>query len=178
MKWAEFARQQPRLAELGRERLIVPGVVLVGTTRADGTPRISPVEPYLFDQDFWLCMMWRSKKADDLARDPRVLVHNIVTSRDGGVEGEFIVRGTARPEHDPTRLRRFADAVAVELGWRPEVGRFHLFAVDVHSAAYLMYDDATGDQHAALWPQGREFVRRGTSATSVGDPEPEHRLLV
>ena len=45
MGWSEIERSQPRLAELGRHRLLGPGVVLVGTIRRDGTRRISPVEP-------------------------------------------------------------------------------------------------------------------------------------
>jgi hypothetical protein len=35
----------------------------------------------------------------------------------------------------------------------------------------MRYDNATGDQFTAMWPPGREFVRRGTSATVVGAPE-------
>jgi hypothetical protein len=58
MRWSEIERSQPRLAKLGRHRLLDPGVVLVGTIRRDGTPRISPVEPCVMDGDLWLAMMW------------------------------------------------------------------------------------------------------------------------
>ena len=75
MRWSDFEQAQPRLARLGRERLLDPGVVLVVTIRRDGTPRLS------------------------------------------------------------------------------------------------------GDQYAVLWPSGRHFVRRGTSATTIGDPEPAGDLL-
>jgi len=54
MRWSEIERSQPRLAELGRRRLLGPGVVLVGTIRRDGTRRISPVEPFVMDGDLWL----------------------------------------------------------------------------------------------------------------------------
>jgi Pyridoxamine 5'-phosphate oxidase len=94
MRWSEIDQGQPRLAELGRRLLIEPGVVLVGTTRRDGTPRISPVEPYILNGELMLSMMWGSRKAADLLRDPRILVHSIVVSRDGD-DGEFKVRGTA-----------------------------------------------------------------------------------
>jgi hypothetical protein len=70
MRWSEFAAAEPRLAKLGRERLIDPGVVLVGTIRRDGTPRISPVEPLLWNGDLWLSMLHGSYKAADLVRDP------------------------------------------------------------------------------------------------------------
>ena len=176
MRWSELETRQPRLAELGRRRLLAPGVVLVATIRRDGTPRVSPVEPYLMDDDLWLSMLWQSTKAKDLSRDSRILVHNIITSRDGG-DGEFKVRGRAEVSEDPAVQRRYAEAVADNLGWRPEPGRFHLFAVDIDEVTVVRYDDATGDQYVTRWPAGREFVRRGTSATSVGDPEPHHELL-
>jgi Pyridoxamine 5'-phosphate oxidase len=176
MRWSELEDAQPRLADLARRRLIEPGVLLVATIRRDGTPRLSPVEPYLLDGDLWLSMMWGSTKAADLRRDPRLLVHNIIASRDGA-DGEVKVRGTARAEHDPAVWRRYAGAVAGSLGWTPTPGRFHLFAVDIDQVTVVRYDPASGDQHATLWPPGREFVRRATSATSVGDPEPAKDLL-
>jgi hypothetical protein len=171
MRWTELEKRQPRLAELGRQRLLEPGVVLVATIRRDGTPRISPVEPYVLDGDLWLSMLWQSTKALDLARDPRILVHSAITSRDGA-QGEYKVRGTARAENDPAMQRRYADTVASTLGWCPEPGRFHLFAVDIDEVTFVRYVDATGDQFVTRWPAASEFVRRGTSATTLGDPEP------
>ena len=176
MRWSEIERSQPRLAELGRHQLLGPGVVLVGTIRRDGTPRISPVEPFVMDGDLWLAMMWHSTKAVDLARDPRVLVHSVITSRDGG-EGEYKVRGTVHAQPDDAVQRRYAASVADKLGWQPEPSRFHLFAVDIDAITFIRYDDATGDQFVACWPKEREFVRRGTSATTLGHPEPHHDLL-
>ena len=177
MRWCELELRQPRLAAVARVRLIDPGVVLVATIRRDGTPRLSPVEPYLMEGDLWLSMLWGSHKAADLLRDPRVLVHGIVTGRDGG-DGELKVRGRARDEQHPEVQRRYAAAVHEHLGWQPEPGRFHLFGIDVEHVSYLRYDDATGDQFVTTWPPGAEFVRRGTSATSVGEPEPVRDLLV
>jgi Pyridoxamine 5'-phosphate oxidase len=177
MKWSELERRQPRLADLGRQRLLDPGVVLVATIRRDGTPRLSPVEPFLMDGDLWLSMLWRSTKAADLVRDPRILVHSVVTSRDGA-EGEYKVRGQARSERDSAVQRRYADAVTQALGWSPEPGHFHLFAVDVEHLSYLRYDEPTGDQYVTQWPPGREFLRRGTTATSVGEPEPRTDILL
>jgi hypothetical protein len=176
MRWSEIDQGQPRLAELGRRLLIEPGVVLVGTTRRDGTPRISPVEPYILDGELMLSMMWGSRKAADLLRDPRILVHSIVVSRDGD-DGEFKVRGIAHAEDDRSLRRRYADAVSASLGWKPEPGRFHLFTVAIEEITYIRYDGPTGDQYVASWPPGREFVRRASSATSVGPPQPIRRVL-
>ena len=176
MHWSQIEPAQPRLAELGQQRLIEPGVVLVATIRRDGTPRLSPVEPLVMDGSLWLSMMWQSTKAADLLRDPRVLLHSVITSRDG-TEGEFKIRGTARAEHDPAVQRRYADTAGTTLGWRPEPGWFHLFDIDIAEVIFISYDPASGDQHTAMWPPGREFIRRGTTPTSVGDPQPVSEIL-
>ena len=177
MHWGELARRQPRLAALGLQRLGEPGVVLVGTVRSDGTPRISPVEPLFWEGDLWLSMLWGSRKAADLFRDPRVLVHSIVTGRDGSL-GEFKVRGNAVAERASSVQARYAAAVQAELGWAPTPGRFHLFRIDVADVTFIRYDDATGDQFVTRWPAATEYVRRGDSATSLGEAESYSDLLV
>ena len=177
MRWTELQEQQPRLGAIAHERLVAPGVLLVVTVRRDGTPRLSPVEPFVLDGDLWLSMLLGSLKAADLLRDPRVLVHGIVTGPDGG-EGELKLRGTVEEVSDEPRQRRYAEAVAEALPWSPEVGRFHLFRVDVGDLTYVRYDNASGDQYVVRWPTGTETVRRGTSATSLGDPEPSTGILV
>jgi len=177
MRWSQIEAEQPRLAALGRAKLAEPGVVLVGTARADGTARISPVEPLLWGGDLWLSMGWGSRKAGDLRRDSRLLVHSIVTSRDG-TDGEYKLRGRAIPVADPKVQAAYAAEVAARLGWRPEVGRFHLFRIEVDDITFVHWDDATNDQYVTRWPASVEFLRRGTSTTSQGEPEPVSDLLV
>ena len=177
MHWQELGDRQPRLAGVAHTRLIEPGVLLVATVRRDGTPRLSPVKPFVIEGDLMLSMLWGSWKARDLLRDPRILVHSIVTGRDGA-EGELKLRGTAREEREPRRQGRYAEAVAASLGWRPEPGRFHLFSLEISDVTFLRYHEPTGDQYLASWPPAREQVRRGTSATSLGEPEPVTDLLV
>ncbi len=174
LKWADFERQTPRLAGVAHDRLIAPGVLLVVTIRRDGTARLSPVEPLVLDGDLWLSMMWQSRKATDLLRDDRLLVHSIITTRDGD-EGEVKLRGRAVPVGDPESRTRYCDAVSV-LGWRPEEPYFHLFRVEISDVTFIRYAP-TGDQYVAHWPPGAEFVRRSTSPTSVGTEEPVHDLF-
>jgi hypothetical protein len=176
MRWADVEAQQPRLAELGRQRLAEPGVVLVGTVRKDGTARISAVEPFFWRGDLWLPMLLDSFKAKDLVRDPRILVHNIVTSRDGTTEGEFMLRGRALLEHDPRVEEEIAAEIARRLPWRPEPGKFHLFRVEIEEVASIRWGDHN-DQYLTTWPPGREQLRRGTSATSLGPAGPHRGLL-
>lgn len=175
MDWTEIEARQPPLAARARALLIDPGVLLVGTTRADGTARISAVEPFLLDGALWLSMMWDSQKARDLLRDPRILLHSIVTRPDQG--GEVMLRGRAVEEPDPQVQQRYADAVGAALDWTPTLGHFHLFRVDIATAAYVSHNER-GDQHVALWPEAREFVRPIVSATKVGEPQPVTHLLV
>ena len=104
-------------------------------------------------------------------------MHSVVKNRDGA-DGEFKVRGHARSETDSGVQRHYADAVGQALGWKPEPGHFHLFAVGIDHVSYLRYDEPTGDQYVTHWPPGREYVRRGTTPTSLGRPEPRTDVLV
>jgi hypothetical protein len=169
MRWNDLSEREPRFAELAQKRLIAPGVLLVITMRRDGTPRLSPVEPLIFEGDLWLSMMWQSRKASDLLRDDRVLVHSIITTREG-TAGEVKLRGRAIAVDDRDVRARYCDAVAV-LGWRPEEPWFHLFRIDIGDLTVIRYAQS-GNQYVARWPNRTEFVRRETSATSVRPPEP------
>lgn len=176
MRWQESAAQQPVLAEIGARKLTGPGVVLVATIRRDGSPRVSPVEPLLWDGNLWLSIGLGSRKVTDLRRDTRILVHSTVTNRNGE-QDEYKLRGTAVEESRAAAQARYAREVAARLGWRPEPGKFHLFRVDLTDITFIRWDDKTNDQYITHWPAGTEFVRRGTSATSQGPPEPHAEFL-
>ena len=150
---------------------------MVATIRGDGSPRLSPVEPLHWDAELWLSMGWGSRKATDLVRDPRILVHNIVTSREG-TEGEYKLRGYARVEQSTERQFDYATAMKAKAGWDPEPGRFHLFRVDIDDISFIRWDSTTNDQFVTRWPAGQEFVRRGTSATSLGERAPHPSPLL
>jgi hypothetical protein len=168
-RWKEFAEQLPVLAQIGIRRLTGPGVVLVATIRRDGSPRVSPVEPLLWDGDLWLSMALGSRKAADLRRDARILVHSIVTSRDGE-DGEYKLRGVAVEDSRAATQARYAREVAARRGWQPEPGKFHLFRVELTDITFIRWDDETNDQYVTMWktndpsvtilPTGSEFARR------------------
>jgi hypothetical protein len=175
MRWQDMEEQQPHLTSLGRKLLIEPGVVLVGTIRKDGTPRISGVEPLIMDDDLWLSMMRTSTKALDLLRDNRLLVHNIITSGDGQ-DGEFKIRGLAAENTDSQVHERYAEQVEAQLGWKPVPGKFRLFAVDIETVAFL--SSKNEEQFSLTWPPGVETIRRQETPTSLLPPEPVQRFLV
>jgi hypothetical protein len=147
MRWSEFAACQSAFAAVARDQLIGPGVVLIGTTRRDGSARISGVEPLIMAGELWLSMMPASAKARDLHRDPRILLHSIVTSP--SPQAEILMRGTVRAETARDVQRRYAAAVAAHLGWRPVPGEFTLFAVDISDVTYIGHDAETNAQHVA-----------------------------
>jgi len=123
------------LATVARARFEGAGLVLVGTLRRRGGPRISPVEPLLLDGRLYLGMMWRSMKALDLERDPRCVVHSLVTSSDGA-EGDVKVYGRAVEITDAGERDRYGEGLHARIGWRPP-GDFHLFAVDIEEVGYF-----------------------------------------
>ena len=90
MRWNEFRSVCPELADIGQRRLEERHLCLIGTLRRDGWPRISPVEPYLVDGELMMGMMPGSRKAADLLRDPRLVVHSIVTRWEAD-EGDFFL---------------------------------------------------------------------------------------
>jgi hypothetical protein len=131
------------------------GLILLGTLRRDGSPRITPVEPLLVDGELELGMMWQSKKALDLLRDPRCHVHTVVTDRNG-TEGEFKLWGRARGL-GPAERERYAVALEAKIAWRP-TEPFHVFAIDIESAAYRRFGGEGGRIQSLVWKAGGETV--------------------
>jgi len=175
MRWTEIANRQPVLGEIAHDKLIKPGALLVGTVTRDGWARISGAEPLIMDGELWLSMMQTSMKARDLRRDPRILLHSLVNGPEAAPEVK--VRGTVVEETDVDVQERYATAAAAELGWRPVVGQFTLFGVDVRDVTFIGFDAETGAQHVARWPAGVEYLRPSTTPTSLGLPQPVTRLL-
>jgi hypothetical protein len=170
MRWSEFATCQSTLAAVAHEQLIGPGVVLIGTTRRDGSARISGVEPLIMDGELWLSMMPTSTKARDLYRDPRILLHSSVASP--APQAEVMVRGTVRADNTAEVQRRYAAAAEARLGWRPVPGEFTLFAVDISNVTYIGHDAETNAQHVVRWPAGEEYLRPFWTPTTLGPAEP------
>ncbi|MGE5595247.1 MAG: pyridoxamine 5'-phosphate oxidase family protein [Hyphomicrobiales bacterium] len=141
MNWQAFSESAPVLARLGRERFERTGLVMLGTNRKNGYPRITPIEWSLFEGELLLGGMWQSKKMLDLVRDPRCVLHS-TTSDKNGTEGDFKLYGEARDCPDPEFRERYGQHIFEQIGWRPEEP-YHLFAVDIREAALLQFGEAT-----------------------------------
>ncbi len=134
--WAEFGAGAPELAARGLARFDVTGLSLIGTLRRDGSPRISAVEPFVFDGQLALGMMWQSMKALDLQRDPRCVVHSTISNKDG-TEGEFKVYGRAVAVDDVLTRDRYCSALRAATGWAPEGHDWHLWYVDIDQVSWF-----------------------------------------
>ncbi len=138
MRWDAFEQACPEIAGLARERFTRDQLVLVGTIRADGRPRISPNEPEFAAGRLFVSMMWRSRKALDLLRDPRLVVHSVPTDR-MNPGGDLKLSGRVVDEREPEVREAFRGAIRARLGWAPEEPEYHCFSVDVEEAAYLRF---------------------------------------
>jgi hypothetical protein len=154
MRWDAFEGACPRIAELARERFARDDLVILGTIRPDGSPRVSPCEVDLAVGRLLLGMMWRSRKATDLLRDPRVAVHSVPSDR-MNPGGDVKLYGTALDERDPAVREAYRDAIRRRIDWAPSEPHYHLFSVDVTSAAYLRFAEGGGDAWA--WDQSEGF---------------------
>ena len=141
MRWEAFEKACPDIAQVARERFSKDDLVLVGTIRRDGSPRISPNEPDFAAGRLFVSMMWRSRKALDLLRDPRIVVHSVPSDR-MNPGGDIKLNGRVVDEHDPAIREAFRRAIRARIGWAPDEPEFHCFSVDVQSAAHLRFSEA------------------------------------
>src|ERR1700754_1070302 len=114
--WQEFVTEAPQIAEIfGRRHAATGKLCLLATVRADGSPRISPIEPRVFEGRLLLVGMPHTTKFRDLGRDPRFCLHT-ATVDPQVAEGDVKLFGTVR--HDPDRglHQRFADNLYAEIG--------------------------------------------------------------
>jgi hypothetical protein len=151
MRWEEFAAACPELASLGEERLRARELCLLGTLRKNGYPRISPVEPEFVDGDLMLGMMWQSPKALDLLRDPRCVVHSVVSNREG-TEGDFKLYAEAHDRQEPASRQRYRETIKARIDWEPSEPNFHLFVLEIGSAGFVIFGK---DRYGLAWdPNG------------------------
>jgi hypothetical protein len=147
LSWSDLEAGAPELAREGRVRFERTHVALLGTNRADGTPRISPVEPFVIEGQLVFGVM-RSPKLDDLQRDPRLVLHSSVSDSNGS-EGEFKVYGRAIATEEPA-IRNHADA-----WWAarpPEQSA--VFTVDITEAVLVAWSPEFDRMRTTRWTAG------------------------
>ncbi|MFI5281880.1 MAG: pyridoxamine 5'-phosphate oxidase family protein [Candidatus Dormibacterales bacterium] len=142
-------------------------LVLLGTLRADGWPRISPCEPYIVDGDLMLGMMWQSWKALDLMRDPRLTINTVQCDRDAS-HGDLKLYGLAHDVPEPHRRRALEEAQEAAINWHP-TEPYHVFAIDILRAGFISFAQ---ERRLLRWStdSGLEVLRHPHAAPE-GNPE-------
>lgn len=155
LPWDDFRKAAPEAAAMFDKRLEATGLALLATTRSDGFPRISPVEPGVVAGRLYLGMMPDSTKSLDLRRDPRCCLHSATADKDVA-EGDVKLFGRAVAVTDAEELREYAAGFKELTGHDVEgMGPFDLWAFDVTGASSLIPE---GGDHLriTIWKEGDE----------------------
>jgi hypothetical protein len=118
---------------------------MLGTLRADGRPRLGPVEAHFDGSRLLIGAMPRSLKARDLERDPRCTVQTIVADPDSG-EPELKLYCRAVPAAG-------APTGAWWTGRPPGEARIYELAID--EAALVEWNLARGEMTVTSWSAAR-----------------------
>lgn len=163
--WQQFTEEAPETEAVLRRRIEATGLGLLATLRADGSPRISPLEPLISGDRLWLGMMPGSTKVADLRRDPRLCLHTATADKDVA-DGDAKVFGRAVdvPEGSPDRAA-YAAAFHARTGNDLEAmpGGFDLFWLDLTGASSLVLGDDGQHLRITSWTPGSgERITRRT----------------
>jgi len=110
MQWESFSKACPEIFQVAQARFTRDQLVMVGTLRRDGWPRVSPCEIDIAAGHLFCGMMWQSTKALDLLRDPRLTVHSVTCNREG-TDGDVKIYGKAVDVRAPALRAAFRDAI-------------------------------------------------------------------
>ncbi|WP_203718977.1 pyridoxamine 5'-phosphate oxidase family protein, partial [Asanoa siamensis] len=152
--WQEFVDEAPRIAAIFRRRYAATGkLCLLATVRADGSPRISPIEPRVFEGRLLLVGMPHTTKFADLGRDGRFCLHT-ATVDPHVADGDVKLFGTAVNDPDRALHQRFADALFAESGFDLRGQEFDPFYVaELSGGSSVTIDD--GQLAVTIWKPGR-----------------------
>ncbi len=156
MRWRDFSVECPELAGLAQDRFRRDQLMLLGTLRPDGSPRISAVECDFVDGELVTGMIYRSVKAGDLRRDARVTVHSWPPGKDNP-DGDLKFYGRAVELTDPAAKRAYEDAIFARIQWRP-TEPYHCFGFEIESAGYLRFKEEAEEVWA--WRAGSQLSKR------------------
>jgi hypothetical protein len=143
--WRTLRTETPELVAIGEERLRRFGLAMLGTLRADGSPRISTIEPHIAGEELVFAVIRGSAKALDLDRDTRCTVHSIVDDPDSG-DPELTIHGRFVEVDDETRK---ADPHAWWLTYEdaaPMVG-----TIELEAASVVRFDLERGEILVLSW---------------------------
>lgn len=143
--WSVVEEEARELAGVVRARLEKSKHHVMGTLRADGSPRLSGTEVTFRDGELVIGAMTGSVKSLDLRRDPRIAIHSAT--------------------EDPPDPPRAGALIDVKLAGRAmELGSegYHAFRLDVDEVVAINLGDPPDHLVIESWHQGRGLhtVRR------------------
>ncbi|MGW1229450.1 pyridoxamine 5'-phosphate oxidase family protein [Streptomyces sp. NPDC002530] len=153
--WADFRTAEPAFADTVERRFGQYKHHVLGTLRADGSPRLAGLEIEFRLGEALLGMMPHSLKALDLRRDPRFSLHANPGPDAEMADGDVRISGRAVEVTDPGLLARYIEEVHP-----PEP--FHLFRAELTEVVRIGLEG--GDTLIIrTWNPGRPVreVRRG-----------------
>jgi hypothetical protein len=151
--WSGFRTDAPRIAAIFERRLRATGnLCLLGTIRPDGFPRVSPMEPRIFEGDLWIGGMPGTAKFDDLVANPRFTLHTATVDAHVG-DGDAKVWGEVRDVMDRDLHQRYAAWLFDEIGFDIRGREFeHFFRAHLVGAAAVEVGD--GHMDVTVWREG------------------------
>ena len=154
LDWSEFAEVAPRIAEIFTRRHAATGrLCMLGTLRADGFPRISPMEPAFFEGRLWIGGMPGTAKFRDLLRDPRFTLHTATVDTQVS-DGDAKVWGAVEDVQDEALHQRYAEALFQETRFDLRGQKFdHFFKALLVGASAVEVGD--GHMDVTVWNEGR-----------------------
>jgi hypothetical protein len=151
--WREFTEAAPRIAAVFSRRHAAAGnLCLLATLRSDGFPRISPIEPRVFEGRLWLVGMPGTTKFRDLGRDPRFCLHT-ATVDPQVTDGDAKLWGVVENVPDTALHQRFATDLFEETGFDLRGQEFDPFyAANLVGASTVQIAD--GHLDITIWKPG------------------------
>jgi hypothetical protein len=135
LRWSEFAKQAPELAEAGRALLYQfgPGLAYLATVRRDGGPRIHPVCVNIVDGGLYTLVV-PSPKRQDLLRDGRFALHSFASPT---VDDEFFLAGRVVHHESPDLVEKIRAAQQASGATTSDTEK--LFEYQLERALYSRY---------------------------------------
>lgn len=162
----DLLEQEPDLTARAVAILTATTNAVLATIRADGSPRVSGIDPFVVDGELCIGSMDGARKAQDLARDPRMALHAIPwesrRTKEGAADpgdADAKLTGRAVPVTDPDDQARVLRWFKDERGFEPPPGG-ELFTIDIESLVVVSVDgeELVIDRWTAA--DGRRTVRR------------------
>ena len=152
--WSEFVEEAPRIAEVFvRRHAATNYLCMLATIRSDGSPRISPMEPRILEDQLVLVGMPDTTKYRDLGRDPRFCLHTATVDPYVG-DGDAKLWGEAVNMQEPRLHERFASDLFEDAGLDLRGQALDPFYVaDLTSGASVEFDD--GLLSFTIWKPGQ-----------------------